>query len=83
MIYIVTSVRDIRAQVFMPPVCETSEATAIRNFAYGINNSGIMNFAPKDFDLWKIGKFDTEKGTIEPEKVPVIITSGMDVIQND
>lgn len=61
--YPMYSIRDVKVG-FMPPTCDQSDQSAIRNFAYAINGDGIMNYSPKDFDLFKVGEFDAEKGTI-------------------
>lgn len=64
--YPVFAVRDVKT-CFYPPQVNQNEEDAIRGFAMMINNpSGVIGFAPKDFDLYKIGTFDTEKGVIDP-----------------
>lgn len=65
---------------FGPLVLESNERTAIRGFSMAINNgNGMMGFSPKDYDLCYVGKFDIEKGIIEPEAVPKIIVNGFSV----
>lgn len=62
---------------FQIPVFDMSDQAAIRNFGFGINNSdSVMGFAPADYSLYKIGEFDTEKGTIDPIIIPEFIVSG-------
>lgn len=64
MIYPVFAIRDIKTSFFPPQVAQ-SEEDAIRNFAMMVNNpSGVMGFSPKDFDLFKVATFDTEKGEL-------------------
>lgn len=44
------------------------DSSASRYFAMLINNAApnnVMNFAPKDFDLYQVGKFDSETGQID------------------
>lgn len=65
---------------FGTPVFEMNDQSAIRGFSYRINSPGLMNFAAADFDLYKIGVFDSDKGTIVAEPVPVLIVSGSSVI---
>lgn len=80
MIYPVYSYRDSKVG-FMPPQCDQTEQAAVRGFAYAINgNDGIMNFSPKDFDLYKVGEFNTETGVLSGLAVPVLVTSGDSVI---
>lgn len=82
--YPIYAVRDIKVG-FNQPMTDINDNTAERNFAYAVNNpaNGIMNFVPKDYDLYKIGSFDTETGLIESEKVPVLICSGDSVFGVD
>lgn len=74
-------VRDAKSE-FMSPTYDLNDESAIRNFAYAINNSGsIMGFAPSDFDLYKIGYFDAQKGLFDlsDHPVPEFIVSGASV----
>lgn len=76
--YPMYSYRDSKVG-FMPPQCDQSDAAAIRGFSYAVNgNNGMMGFAPQDFDLYKVGEFDTDKGTIKI-MTPVLVVSGMSV----
>lgn len=77
--YPMYAIRDQKVG-FMAPTVDQSDQSAIRNFSYAINgNDGIMNYSPKDFDLFKVGEFDTEKGEIIP-CMPENICSGVSVI---
>lgn len=76
--YPVYSYRDSKAG-FGQPIVENNEFTAIRGFKYAVNGNGIMNFSPADFDLYKIGEFDPEKGEIVG-CVPVFVLSGASAI---
>lgn len=76
--YPIYSIRDNKVG-FMMPTCDQSDSSAIRNFSFAINGKeGIMNYSPADFDLYRIGEFDDEKGTIIP-CVPENIVSGVSV----
>ena len=58
------SIRDTKTG-FTPPTCDQSEQSAIRGFGFAVNNrEGVMNYAPKDFDLFKVGEFDSDTGEI-------------------
>ena len=60
------------------PICDMSEASAIRNFSFGINNSdSVMGFSPSDYDLYKVGEFDTDKGVIVALTAPEYVVSGV------
>lgn len=79
--YPVYSYRDLKV-AFGQPIVEMNDQTAIRGFAYAINqNQGLMNFSPKDYDLYRIGEFDAEKGILIPEKVPVLVMSGVSAVE--
>lgn len=72
----VYAVRDNKVG-FLTPTVEDADAIAIRAFAFSVNNSGgIVGFAPSDFDLYRIGCYDTETSVISPEVPPVLICSG-------
>lgn len=71
--------RDIKVG-FMPPQCDQSDQAAIRGFCYAVNgNNGMMNYSPKDFDLFKIGEFDTETGVVTP-CTPELLYAGVNAI---
>lgn len=77
--YPVFAIRDEKVG-FMFPQCDQGERSAIRGFSFAVNNpEGIMNFSPKDYDLFRIGEFDSEKGTIEG-CLPELVCSGTSVL---
>lgn len=77
--YPIYSYRDNKAW-FGQPMIDNNDESAIRGFSYAINNAnGIMSFSPSDFDLYKIGYFDSEKGTVEPVNPIQLIVSGSSV----
>lgn len=69
---------------FGPIVLESNERTAIRGFAMAVNNgNGMMGFSPKDYDLYRIGEFDIEKGIVEPTSPgPQLIVNGLSVFND-
>lgn len=76
---IITCILDRKAgfdgvQVF------TNEDIAKRNFRYAINQSGIPNYAPSDFEFYKIGEWDPKTGVITPLQVPELLLSGLDCV---
>lgn len=57
-----------------------SDASACRNFATVINTVGNpYNEFPEDYDLYKLGIYNLEDGSIEKEKVPIFVESGKHV----
>lgn len=77
MTYPVFCIRDAKVG-FTAPTIDQTESAAIRNFAFAINGDGVMNYAPNDFDLFRIGEFDSEKGSIT-SCVPELVVSGVNV----
>lgn len=80
--YPIYSYRDLKVG-FGAPATDMNDQSAIRGFSYAINNPGIMNFSPKDYDLYKIGEFDTEKGIITGFEVPQLVVSGSSVFSEE
>lgn len=76
--YPLYSVRDVK-QAFWPPQVEQNEAVAVRNFSLMVNTNSITAFTPSDFDFYKVGEFDSQKGTIEALDVPEFVCSGSSV----
>lgn len=82
MIYPIYSVKDAKSG-FQTPFCDINDESAARGFAYALNQSGVMAYAPKDYDLYKVGTFDTKKGTIEKLDIPVLVCEGIDNIRKE
>lgn len=62
---------------FLSPMVDDNDESAKRNFALMIQNSnGVLGFRPKDFDLFKIGSFDTKTGIVMPLSPIEYIVSG-------
>lgn len=60
----VYAVKDLKS-TYMQPTFDVNDQTAIRNFKFAVNNpESLMNFAVKDFALYRIGCYDTESGEI-------------------
>lgn len=79
MIYKVFAIRDAKVG-FLAPSFELNAAVAQRNFEYAVNNNSSMNFSAKDFDLYSLGSYDTDKGTFELETLPVYVVSASSLI---
>lgn len=80
--YPVYSIRDVQVG-FNNPMTDINDNTAKRNFTYAINNNSEMNFSAKDYDLYRIGEFDTVKGKLIPLDVPELVVSGQSVLGAD
>ena len=63
---------------------DANDEVAKRGFAMMMTNSdGIMGFAPGDFDLFKIGEFDSETGQLDSVWPIQFIVSGRAVVPVD
>lgn len=59
-----------------------NDEAAKRGFAMMMNTpSGIMGFAPADFDLFRIGTFDSDNGQLVPDWPIVYLCNGNAVIE--
>ena len=76
MIWPIYSIRDNAAASFGMPIVEQNELTAVRGFRFSLSGQGTMGFAPEDYDLYKIGEFDSEKGEVKSQ-IPVLVISGV------
>lgn len=80
----VFAIRDVAANRFFAPQMEYNDLTARRWFGELINNgAGPLNFQPKDYDLFEVGDFDTEKGEICATAPIRLVCTGVDVYINE
>lgn len=67
MITFLYSLRDLKSQ-YTPPVALQNDEMAKRYMAQLVNQDKTISMYPEDFDMVRVGKFDTENGTLlEPE----------------
>lgn len=79
--YPVYCIRDSKVGFQPQLLIEQNDATAVRGFSYAINNEGLMNYSPKDYDLFKIGEFEIETGKFE-SIIPENVCSGASVFED-
>lgn len=80
---LVFSVRDRASDSFGPPMFMIARGQAIRNFGDAINQQDKDNPLyqhPEDFDLYELGRFDTNTGFFETG-TPEMIAVGKDLAQ--
>lgn len=81
--YPMYSIRD-KKTAFGFPFTETNDGTAKRGFTMAINSGeGVMSFAYGDYELYRIGEFDTDKGVIFALDIPVLVCSGDSVFNGE
>lgn len=64
---------------YMVPSYQQNDEQAARAFAFDVNSSdmSLLKVNPEDFQLERVGYFDTDTGEIEPCKPVVICTAVM------
>lgn len=83
MIVNVYCIRDVKTG-FLTPTFEVNDAVAMRNFSHAVQNSDSILFSHcKDFDLYKVGTFDSDSGRLMPIELPILVMSGADVLRGD
>lgn len=76
MMFEVFSIRDSKVG-FMNPTFEINCQVAVRNFVHAVQNSDSVLFShARDFDLYRIGRFDSEQGRMIPDDIPELVCSG-------
>lgn len=69
-------IRDLKVG-FMQLVCDDNDETAKRGFAMAMTApNDIRGFFPQDFQLYKVGLFDTQTGLISCDSIPVLVMDG-------
>lgn len=62
---------------FLPITCDQNDPAAARNFAHAIMQAGsLLNTHAEDFELYKLGDYDSETGTIILLPVKELVAEG-------
>lgn len=73
------SVKDLKAGYFNPPFYAHTHGEAERSFKTTVNNPQTsVHMYPSDFDLYHVGSFDDQTGTLIPA-TPEHIINGVAV----
>lgn len=76
MIYGVYAIRDSKTG-FLTPTVDINDQSAARNFEHAALQSNTLFFShPADYDLYKIGSFDTDSGLLQAFSAPDFIIAG-------
>lgn len=79
MIYQVYAIRDNKSE-FLSPSVDINDETAKRNFAMAMSrHDSTLNFAPADFDLYRIGTYDAKMAKLTPV-TPEFLAHGLDFV---
>lgn len=74
------AVHDMKAEMYMRPFCADSLAIAVRSFENEVKEPGApLNKNPEDYNLFKVGEYDSETGVITPCVTPQHVISAMSV----
>lgn len=77
------TIEDSTAGEYGQPAPSMNDATATRDFKMLVNEKGtIMNAKPEDFNIYKIGSYNTETGELIPLK-PTKIANGASVKEGE
>lgn len=80
MIYGIFCIRDVKTG-FMTPTVDLNSDSAIRNFAHSLSVSpSVITSFSHDFDLYKLGTFDSDSGLVSPLPAPKYIVSATDAL---
>lgn len=83
MIYPLYSIRDIKGDYFSPRI-EQNEPSAIRSFAFTVNTPGTtIHSFPEDYQLFRVGDFDSDTGRLLPLANPEFVVSASAVFEKD
>ena len=85
MIYNVYAIRDALSG-FMSPTLESSDALALRHFSMAVSNAqagNLMHFRPGDFNLYRIGKYNTDDGAIIRVDPITLVASGDSIMDRE
>lgn len=78
------AVRDSAAAAFNTPFCAPSTGLAIRSFRDEVNrkaDGNLMNTHPEDFELYQVGEYDEDTGTVIPCE-HVLLARGKDCVES-
>jgi len=74
------SIKDVKAGHHLPPFVSFNDLTAIRQFNTAINTEGHeFNVHPRDYQLWRIAKFESGQAVIS-ENEPSVIAEGINEV---
>lgn len=84
MIFPVYSIRDNKGNSFQQLLMSANDVVVMRSLAESLvmKRDVIMAFSPKDFDLYRVGKFDMDKGQMIPESPVVLVANCAEVLSN-
>lgn len=83
MILGIYSIRD-RLSGYLQPTFDLNDAVAMRNFSAAILSPDahlLMHTNSEDYDLYRVGQFDSDSGIISALPAPELVVSGNSVFR--
>lgn len=75
MLYGVYCIRDLKTG-YLSPTVDINDASAVRNFRHAASRVDSLFFSsPADYQLFRIGTYDTEDGVLVPEQHNLLATA--------
>lgn len=79
MIFSVYAIRDVKTG-FLTPTFEVNDQVAVRNFSHAVmSGNTILDTFSKDYALYRIGRYDADRGLLLPEELPRLLLEASDV----
>ena len=82
MIYPMYVIRDTKVGFDPQIILQMNEQSAVRGFQFMMSNENSMQGKfPADYELYKIGDYDTDSGIVDPVNPPKFIVNGGTIIE--
>lgn len=72
----VYSIRDV-LNGYSAPMVDVNDNTAIRNFKFSLAGDSVVSANASDYELYRLGEFDTVTARFVPEDMPVMLCRGV------
>jgi len=81
---IICTVRDVKAEAYLPPLFVRSKGEAIRSFADEVNSKDTMlGKHPSDFVLFYLGEYDEQTAKFDLASSPQSLGVGTDFVKSN
>lgn len=75
------SIRDSKAEIYMQPFFQKSHGEAERSFTQlARDQKSTVSQFPEDYDLYFVGVYDDQKGTVQSLDTPQHVLKAVDVL---
>lgn len=65
---------------YLTPTADVNDPSALRNFTSAVLTPGTLyDTSAKDYDLYKLGEFDSDSGRLNPLPAPQHLANGLSV----